>query len=153
MNGFYSPSQGVNENSYRSSDQKGFRMTGAIHVLSVGSLDLGSMVHDALLEAPGFQLSIAKGYLDLRAMHEHEDFQLAVLHQTLGSRDLEDTCRFIRHRWPQARILVIREGEDFLEDALYDERVIPPVAWEILIVTIQQLTAAWREGRYGNARS
>jgi hypothetical protein len=63
-------------------------MTRAIHVLSVGSLDLGSMVHDALLEGPEFQLSIAMGYLDLCAMHEHGGFQLAVLHQTLVSRDL-----------------------------------------------------------------
>jgi len=153
MKEFCSPSQGVNENSYRSPDQKVFRMTRATHVLSVGSLELGSMVHDALLEGPGFQLSIAMGYLDLRAMHEHEDFQLAVLHQTLVSRDLEDACRFIRHRWPKARILVIRGGEDFLEDALYDDRVIPPVVWEILIAKIKQLTATWHEGRSGNARS
>ena len=88
MKGFCSPSQGVNENSYGSPDQEDFRRVRAIHVLSVGPLDLSSMVHDALLEGPGFQLSIATGYLDLRAMHEHEDFQLAVLHQTLVSRDL-----------------------------------------------------------------
>ena len=153
MKGFCSQSQGVNENSYGNPNQKDFRMTRAIHVLSVGSLELGSMVHDALLEGPGFHLSIAIGYLDLRAMHEHEDFQLAVLHQTLVSRDLADTCRFLRRRWPQAKILVIRGGEDFLEDALYDDRVNPPVVWEILIAKIKQLTATWHERRSGNARS
>jgi hypothetical protein len=122
-------------------------MIRAIHVLSVGSLDLGSMVHDALLEGPGFQVSIAMGYLDLCAMHEHGDFQLAILHNTLESFELEDACRFIRHRWPRARILVVRAGEDFLEDALYDDRVIPPVVREILIATFKQLTATWsREG-------
>lgn len=42
---------------------------------------------------------------------------------------------------------MIRGGEDFLEDALYDDRVIPPVVWEILIATFKQLTASWsREG-------
>jgi hypothetical protein len=111
------------------------------------------MVHDALLEGPGFHLSIATGFLDLWAVQKHGDFQLAILHQTLTSPDLEDACRFIRHHWPQTRILVIRGGEDFLEDALYDDRIIPNVAREVLLATIEQLTAAQHEGRNGNGRA
>jgi DNA-binding response OmpR family regulator len=111
------------------------------------------MVHDALLEGSGFHLSIATGYLDLWAVHEHGNFQLAILHQTLTSPDLEDACRFIRRQWPHARILVVRAGQDFLEDALYDDQLFPDVDREVLLATIKVLTATWHEGRSGNERS
>jgi hypothetical protein len=127
-------------------------MTSPIRVLSVGSVDRGSMVHDALLEGPGFLLSIATDYSGLRAMPEPEDFQVAILHNTLDSFELDDACRLIRHQWPHARILVIRAGEDFLEDALYDDRVIPTVAREVLLMSIDQLTARWHEGRTRDER-
>jgi hypothetical protein len=85
-------------------------------------------------------------------MHEHEEYHIAVLHQTLASPELEEACRFIRHQWPHAGILVVRTGEDFLEDALYDDRVIPDVAEEVLLATIKQLTSRWSGGRHGNGR-
>jgi hypothetical protein len=133
--------------------QSGLRTQRTIHVLSVGSINRGSMVHDALLEGPEFQLSIAPDMNGLRLVLDHEDFELAILHNTLAGRELRDACRFIRRQWPKAKILVIRAGQDFLEDALYDERVVPDVAREGFLATIGLLIATWREGRPGNASS
>jgi hypothetical protein len=152
MNRSYSKAKGVDQRANGSLDQRDHQMARTIRVLSVGPVDRGSMVHDVLLEGPRFRLSIATDYRELWAIHEHEDCQLAILHNTLAPFELEDASKFIRHRWPHARILVIRAGEDFLEDALYDDRVIPTVAREILFMTIEQLTAGWHEGRSGDGR-
>jgi hypothetical protein len=137
----------------RALNQRASRSPKTTRVLSVGSIDRGSMVHDASLEGPEFRLSIATDYWGLRTILEPEDLQVAILHDTLDSFELDDACRLIRQRWPHARILVIRTSEDVLEDALYDDRVIPPVVRKILIATIKQLTATWHEGRPGNERS
>ena len=39
----------------------------------------------------------------------------------------------VRHRWPSARILVVRDDVQFLEDALYDHRVMPGINPEALL--------------------
>jgi hypothetical protein len=145
--------RGAEESAGVGPNQRDIRTSKNIRVLSVGSIDRGSMVHDALLEGREFQLSIAMDIIGLRSILEHEEFQLAILHNTLATRELEDACRFIRRQWPHSKILVVRAGQDFLEDALYDERVIPDVAREVLLATIEVLTATRHEGRSGNERS
>jgi hypothetical protein len=152
MRGFCNQAKGVDENANGSQGQRGIRMEETIRVLSVGSVDRGSMVHDALLEGPGFWLSIATDYWGLLATGEQEDFELAILHNTLDSAELEDACRWIRHQWPHARILVVRAGENFLEDYLYDDRVISTVAQDVLFMTIEQLAARLHAGRSADER-
>jgi hypothetical protein len=75
---------------------------------------------------------------------------MVVLHDTFSSSELEDSCRFIRRRWPYAGILVVHRGEGFLDDALYDDRVVPNVAPEVLLSTIQRLTGSWQGWRSGD---
>jgi hypothetical protein len=70
---------------------------------------------------------------------EQTVIELAVLHCTLSPFELERASVTIRRRWPHARILVIRLGEDFLNDALYDQRIVPPVAPSELRATIKLL--------------
>jgi hypothetical protein len=120
-------------------DQVDRQLTMTIHVISVGAVEQGSMVHDALLEGHGFRLSIATDYRALWATSRQEGFHVAVLHRTLSTFELEEACRFIRQTWPQAKILVIRAGEDFLDDCLYDERVMPKVAEQFLHSAIERL--------------
>jgi len=145
--------QGADESVGIGQNPPDVRTPRTIRVLSVGSIDRGSMVHDALLEGAGFQLSIAMGIVGLRSILDHEEFQLAILHNTLAACELEDACRFIRRQWPHTRILVVRAGQDFLEDALYDDQLLPDVAREVLLATIELLTATRHGGRFGNERS
>jgi hypothetical protein len=119
----------------------------AIHVLSVGALVCGSRVHDALLNGPGFRLSIAPDYRELWRIPKQEAVQVAILHNTLSTFELDDVSRFIRQRWPHARILVVRNGEGFLEDALYDVRVLSNVDREVLVATIERLIGGLNEWR------
>lgn len=113
--------------------------TGTIHVLSVGPVERGCLVHDALLSRPHTHLSITPDYRQLWMLPRQESFHVAVLHNTLSDGELEETSQLIRRRWPKARILVIRYGEGFLDDALYDEQVTPSVAVEKLHAAIDRL--------------
>ena len=128
-------------------DGRHIRMPKAIHVLFLGPMDFGSKVHDVLLDGPNSRLFIAPDYRELWAIPKPDSIQVAILHDTLSSFELEDACRFIRRRWPHARILVLRSGEGFLEDALYDERVALTAAPEVLRAAIERLAGEWQGAR------
>ena len=112
---------------------------GTIHVLSVGPVDRGCLVHDALLRRVHTRLSITPDYRRLWMLSKQESFHVAVLHNALSQLELEEISQLIRRKWPQARILVIRYGEGFLDDALYDERLTPAAPVEMLYATIDRL--------------
>ena len=153
MNRSFNYAKSIDEPANRSQHKKSIQIEAPICVLSVGSLERGSMVHDALLEASEFRLSIATDYWGMQATPEQDDFHVAVLHDTLDPFELDDACRFIRHRWPHARILVVRADGCFLEDPLYDDRVVPAVDREALFSKIEQMSATWHDGGARNAHS
>lgn len=140
----------MEENALQILNQTILRMPRAIHVLSVGPVALGNMVHDVLLELPHFRLSIATDYARLWAIPKHERIDVVILHNTFSSSEVEDSCRFIRRRWPHARILLLHWDESFLEDALYDDRLVPNVDPEVLLSTIQRLNGRWEAWRSGD---
>jgi hypothetical protein len=137
----------AHDNAIRTLDREHPGVAKTIHVLSVGSVDRGSVVHDTLLDEASFRLTIATDYQKLWGMPTQESIHVAILHNTLSSFDLEAAGRLIRRRWPHARILVVSSGESFLEDALYDDRVEPTAAQEVLLTTIERLTGGWHEWR------
>jgi hypothetical protein len=131
--------KGVEETYIGSQDKRDVQPAKAIHVLSVGPMDFGCMVHDALLDRPNSRLSIAPDYRELWEIPKEESIQVAILHNTLSPVELEDASRFIRRRWPYTRILVLRRGVGLLDDALYDERVVLTAAPEVLLEAIERL--------------
>ena len=147
MNSLADVTVNANKNTIGTLEHGHFRMPAAIHVLSVGPVDLGSLVHDALLDGTSFRLTIATDYKRLWGMPTQESIQVAILHNALSSFELEAVCRLIRRRWPHTRILVVSSGESFLDDPLYDDRVAPAVAPGVLRRTIDRLTGRWQEGK------
>ena len=137
--------QGANENAVRTGtlDRTHIRMSKSIRVVSVGPVDCGSMVHDALLGRTSYHLSIATDYRKLWEMSAQESIHVAVLHDTLSSFELEAVCRLIRQRWSSAKILLVARGESLLDDGLYDDRA-PTAAPDVLLTTIDRLTGVWR---------
>jgi hypothetical protein len=113
--------------------------TEATHVLSVGPVQRGCLVHEALHSRLNTHLSITPDWKRLWVLPKQENFHVAVLHNTLSGKELEEASQFIRRQWPQARILVIRFGQEFLDDALYDERVTPAASTETLQAAIDRL--------------
>jgi hypothetical protein len=93
------------------------------HVVIVGSMESGNVVRCALLGEPRLTISIVTNYRELWTIPKQETIHLVVLNVTLSTYELDASCRLIRQRWPRAKILVVHQGEGFLEDALYDDRV------------------------------
>lgn len=144
MNRLCDMNLGSNESAIRTEtpDRAHIRMPKTIHVISVGPVDCGSMVHDALLGGTSFRLSIATDYRKLWEISAQEFIHVAVLHDTLSSFELEAVCRLIRQRWPYAKILLVARGESLLDDGLYDDRA-PTAAPDVLLTTIERLTGVW----------
>jgi len=89
----------------------------------VGPIESGNAVRSALLGEPNLTISIVANYRELWTIPIQEIIHLVIFNKTLSTFELEESSRLIRQRWPRARILVICQGEGFLEDALYDDRV------------------------------
>ncbi len=150
MNSLGKVTNSVHENAIASLDPTILRTKKTIHVLSVGSVAHGDMIHDVLLQLRGFRLSVVTDYPGLGVIPTHEPIDVVVLHNTFPFSELEDFCRLIRRRWPHAGIVLVHRGESFLEDALYDDRVVPNVAPEVLLSTIQRLKGRWQGWRSGD---
>jgi hypothetical protein len=125
-----------------------------IHLLSVGSLDRSFVLHDNLLEAPSCHLSVAwncleiwmiADYRELWIIPRREAIQLAILHDTLSSFELDEAARLIRCHWPSAGILLISTEEDFLNHAMYDDRIAPDASPGVYLTAIDHLLQRRRE--------
>ena len=144
MNMLSNVERSSNESAIRSGTlgQTHFQMAQTIHVLSVGPVDCGSMVHDALLDKASFRLTIATDYRKLWGIPAQESFHVAVLHDAFSTFELEAACRLIRQRWPHAKILLVSRQESSLDDGLYDDRA-PTAAPDLLGTTIERLAGGW----------
>jgi hypothetical protein len=107
-------------------------------VLLVGRADY-SRVFDCLLSISNFQFSFVADYRELWAAPPIETLQLAVLFDSLHSFELEASCRLIRRRWPKAQILIFRSRMESLDKSLYDVRLAPNVAPQVLNATTLKL--------------
>ena len=81
---------------------------------------------------------------------KQDPIDLVILHNVFTLSELEDSSRFVRRRWPHARILLVHGKNELLDDALYDERVDPNVTSENLSSTIQRLTGRLHEREAGD---
>lgn len=117
-----------------------------IHVLSVGRLETGRLMCDALLDSPDFRISLVHDYRDLWISSRQHVVNAVVMHNTLCSFELTEAARLVRNRWPNAKILIIRSGEVSIDRALYDQRLHPPVKPEVLVEHMRLLTDSLREG-------
>jgi hypothetical protein len=91
------------------------RFATAIQVVSVGPVERGCWVHDALSGRPNARLTIATDLRQLWSISTQYSIQVAILHDTLSLLDFEAASRLIRRRFPSAKILVVSREESFLE--------------------------------------
>ncbi len=112
-------------------------MNDTIHVLSIGAGELIHRSYTTFLEQHHCAVVVIRGYRDAYRDFHDQDCDIAVLQPTLAPRELVETARIIRQRWPKARILIIHEEARYIEDALYDHRVKPGINPEHLLNAIQ----------------
>jgi hypothetical protein len=97
------------------------------------------MTYERYFKERGHALSVAAKYQDLFQTEMNQGCEVAVLHQTLSQKELIEAAHFIRRRWPTARILIVRPEEWWIEDALYDDRVVPDSNPELLLSAVERL--------------
>jgi len=139
MNVSYEPELEMTRAISRAGQQDNLPMRDRMHVMAVGRVERTCNLHDALLAEKRVWLSVATDYRELWMRSNAESVHVFVLCETLTRFELEETSRFIRQQWPHARILVIQDGESFLDDPLYDDRLLPDAPSEILVAAIEKL--------------
>ena len=141
------------ENESRTLGSKHARTREKINLLSIGAIDHCYALYDALMEEGSSRTAVAQNcrelwmipdYRELWVIPKHEAVHVAILHTTGSSFELDEACRFIRHQWPSAKIVVVDDGEDFLDDALYDDRLMPGTSTEVLLRVVDELLACQR---------
>ncbi|MFZ1085852.1 MAG: hypothetical protein WAN35_12885 [Terracidiphilus sp.] len=148
MNKLCNIATSTKENAIGTLDREQTLVAKTIYLLSVGSVDRASIIHDALLYGPKYHLTVATNYRQLWELPLREFIQVAVLADTLSSFELEAACQLIRRRWPHTKILIIRGGAGYLDDALYDDCVASTVTEEVFLTVIERFT---RGAAYGSA--
>jgi hypothetical protein len=120
-------------------------MTEDLHILAVGPASLGFIVRDALRNRLRSRFSNVDDLRQLWLVPRGDFVDVAILDATLAPPDLQDASRLIRRQWPAARILVLNADSESLDDALYDERMMPAVTPAALLAAIQRLTGRLRQ--------
>lgn len=115
-----------------------------LDVLSVGSPNSNDFVRDVLLSRTKCRLVAAACVWDLDALLVSGKVDVAILHSTLSPGELRSCAVYIRHHWPAARILLIHEQVEILDDPMYDERMSPELSAEALLGIIERLAASSR---------
>lgn len=115
--------------------------TSSLRIFSIGTLDPIHIAYDIFLTQHDCAISTAANYRELCAVSTGEPCDVAILQSTLFRSDLQESAFLVRRRWPSARILILRDDGQSLEDALYDHRVMPGINPETLLSVIQSLTA------------
>lgn len=115
-----------------------------LHVLFVGSADSLNVIRDALLPRGHSHLTFATDYCDLLTIPMQQSFEIAILHHMISEVEFRSFSEYIRRRWPYAKILVTCASPEFLDDPLYDDWIQPGYSPEVLLATIERLTALRR---------
>jgi hypothetical protein len=152
MCGFRNDRESVGKDAGTGAHSDEFPSPRGNHVLIVGSMESNNVVRCALLGEPNLTISIVADYRELWTIPNQEIIHLVILNVTLTTFELEASSRLIRRRWPRAKILVVRHGEGFLEDALYDDRVKVGETPDALRGRIGRLLVSYFERSRQNAR-
>lgn len=107
----------------------------SILIVALGQCRPHHFISDEILGAPGHIVCTLTDHRDLLTSIDQTPV-LVLVHDSLLREEIEDACRVVRGRWPVARILVIRDDEESLEDWLFDDRVASDVSGRDLIARI-----------------
>jgi hypothetical protein len=118
-----------------------------IQLLSVGRIE-PTLISNALRDEPDFMVSVVKDYRELWLQSREDSIEIALLHNSLCSFELEQSARLVRSRWPKAQILIIRSDKLHIDRDIYDECLLPSVNSEVLVQRIFNLAQSLNEGRH-----
>jgi hypothetical protein len=124
-------------------------MKPSVRILSVGLQQSLDMAYGALLVGRPCEITRVLHRGDLDTMHASEDYDVAVIGEALSKKKLTETARLIRRRWRQANIVIVSAKPLDIEDALYDDRILPGYSAKVLVAEVLRLMDAYRQQRAG----
>ena len=125
-------------------------MKPSVHILSVGLRESLDMAYGALLLGCPCKITRVLDRGDLDTINASEDYDVAVLGEALSKEKLIETARLIRRRWRRANIVVVSANQLDIEDALYDDRILPGYSTNVLVAEVLRLVDAHRRQGAGN---
>ena len=111
-----------------------------LHIVSIGSPESNEFVRDSLVSRAKCRLTAVASVWDLSALSAGK-LDIAILHHSVSNSELRSCATYIRHHWPSARILLLHSDAEVLDDALYEERMLPDSSAERFSSMIERLTA------------
>lgn len=115
-------------------------MTNTLKVLFVGPRKSCGPVRNALLmRKQASFLCIAESESELQLIPGAQAFEIIVLDSLIPKNAIRRAAEYIRRVLPAAKILLVGNDPDILEDQLYDERLTHETCQEDLLVTIERL--------------
>lgn len=122
----------------------------SICVLSVGleqCLDAG---YGSLLLGRPCEITRVMHRAELDTIHVGCDpYDVAVLGDTLSKENLIETAQLIRRRWPKAYIVAVSRKRLDIDDALYDDRILPGYGAKVMVAEVLRLMDAHGRQRAG----
>lgn len=88
----------------------------------------------------------ARGARDLQA---GEDYDVVVLGEALSQAKLVKIAGLTRRRWPQAHILAVSGKPLDIDDALYDDRILPGYGAKVLVAEVLRMMDEHAQQREG----
>lgn len=116
-------------------------MKSSLRILSIGVAEPMHVASDIFLRQHRCELTAAD-YRELYALPTEETWEVAVLYHSLSQNEIRESAHFIRRQWPKARILIVHSGTPCMDDALYDDRVVPGVNPEELLAVVDRLAGS-----------
>ena len=115
-------------------------MTNTLKVLFVGPRKSCDPVRNALLARKQASfLCIAESESELQLIPGAQAFEIIILDSSIPENIMRRIAEYVRRILPVAKILLVGNDPDILEDQLYDERMTHETCQEDLLVTIERL--------------
>jgi hypothetical protein len=117
-------------------------MKSSLRILLIGAADPMHVAYDIFLRQHQCELATAADYREIYGLPTEKKWEVAVLYHSLSQNEMRESAHFIRRRWPEARILIMRSETPCMDDALYDDRVVPGINPEILLAVVDRLAGS-----------
>lgn len=114
-------------------------MKTTLRVLCIGSEASMRTMYLALFGQRECELVTASTYRELCAISGHETFHIAVLNDSLSREEILGAAQLIRTRWPFAKVLVVSTEPPHIDDALYDDCVVPGMPNTLFLAMLRLL--------------
>jgi hypothetical protein len=127
------------------STSKSFVLLQAAHVkpsfrvLSIGLQGCLDVAYAALLLGRPCEFRRVLQHAELDVIRATEEYDAVVLGEALSKDKLNGAAQLIRRRWPRATILAVSAEPLDMDDALYDDRVLPGYNGRTLVAEVLRL--------------